>query len=126
MSALGLDDDHGATQGLDRHLGTGLEARLEVAEVHRLRVRPERLERHRHLLRRAAELAHLHVQRHLAALFGRAALRARACARALVAATGGLAHARALAAADALARLARTGVRLEVVQTDALGRLGLV
>src|SRR3712207_6889325 len=62
------------------------EAGLELGEVDRLRVRPERLERHRHLLVRPAELAHPHVERVLAALERRPVLRARARAVALVAA----------------------------------------
>src|SRR3712207_2759978 len=167
MSALRLDDDHGATRGLDllargggelvrmdgqrlaeialgqdldvdalaraqalllqgleRDLGARLEAVLEVGEVDRLGVRPERLERHRHLLRRAAELAHLHVDRHLAALRAEARLRARSGARALLATARGLAAVGALAAPDALARLARTRSGLQRVQPDAL--LGLV
>ena len=81
-----------------------VEALLEVGEVDRLRVGPEALERHRHLLVRAAQLAHPHVDRVLAALVAGLALRARARAVALVAAAGGLALARALAAADPLAR----------------------
>src|SRR3712207_7720493 len=52
-------------------------ARLQVVEVHGLRVRPERLERHRHLLVRAAQLAHPHVDRVLAALEVHARLGAR-------------------------------------------------
>src|SRR5204863_5770112 len=103
-----------------------VEARVQVGEVHRLGVRPERLERHRHLLVRAAELAHPHVDRVLAALEARAALGAGARAVALLATAGGLARARALAAADALARPARAGGRLEAVEADALlGDLGL-
>jgi hypothetical protein len=69
---------------------------------------------------RAAQLAHPHVQRHLAALEARALLGARAGAVALLAAAGRLAGARALAAPDALARLARAGGGLEVVQADRL------
>ena len=76
------------------------------------------LERHRLLHVRAAQLAHPHVDRHLAALEAGAALRAGARARALLAATGGLADAGALAAADALAAVARAGVRLQGVQSD--------
>src|SRR5262245_43962528 len=97
-----------------------VEPRLEVLEVDRLRVRPEHLERHRHLLVRAAQLAHPHVDRVLAALEAGAALGARTRAVALLAAAGGLAVARALAAADALARPARAGGRLEVVEADQL------
>ena len=97
-----------------------VEARLEVEQVDRLRVRPERLERHRLLHVRAAQLAHPHVDRHLAALEARAVLGARARAGALLAAAGGLADAGALAAADALARPAAAGGRLQLVQADAL------
>src|SRR4051794_19123724 len=82
-------------------------------------VRPERLERHRHFLVRAAQLAHPHVNRVLAALEAGAVLGAGAGAVALVTATGGLAVARAMAAADALAVLAGAGGRREVVQADA-------
>src|SRR3954467_8901309 len=114
--ALGL-------QRLERDLVAGLEAPLEVLEVDRLRVRAERLEGHRLLHVRAAELAHPHVDRHLAALEVRALLGAGARAGALLAPAGRLAGARALAAADALARLARPRRRLEGVQTDALGGL---
>src|SRR3954447_1387567 len=80
----------------------GVEAGLEVLEVHGLRVRPERLERHRHLLVRAAQLAHPHVDRVLAALEAGGVLRARAGAVALVAAAGRLAVSGAVAAAHAL------------------------
>src|SRR5215211_2220536 len=44
----------GVPQGLRRHLGAGVEPRLEVADVDGLGVRPEVLERHRHLVMRAA------------------------------------------------------------------------
>src|SRR3954464_16052147 len=104
---------------LERHVGALVEARLEILEVDRLRVRAERLERHRLLPVRAAQLAHPHVDRHLAALEVGPALRARARARALLAAARGLAEARALAAADALAVLARARGGLERVQSDA-------
>ena len=104
-----------------------VELALQVGQVDRLGVRPERLERHRHLLVRAAQLAHPHVDRVLAALEARAVLGARARAVALLAAAGGLARAGALAAADALARPARAGGRLEVVEPDELfGGLGLL
>ncbi len=93
-----------AVHRLERHRRAGLEARLEVDQVDRLGVRAERLERHRLLHVRAAQLAHPHVNRVLAALEPGAALGARARAPALLAAAGGLAGARALAAADALAR----------------------
>src|SRR5215204_6794894 len=108
------------TQRVGGHLGTRVEARIEVVEVHGLRLRPELLERHRLLHMRAAQLAHPHVDRRLTSLEVHALLRARARAGTLVAASGGLAGARALATADALARLARAGRRLQGVQTDAL------
>src|SRR5438309_4171037 len=87
---------------LDRDLRAGIEAALERVDVDGLRVRAERLEGHRLLHVRAAQLSHAHVDRHLAALEGGAALGARARARALLPATGGLACAGAFAAADAL------------------------
>src|SRR5215216_4797997 len=96
-----------------------VEALLQVGQVDRLGVRPEHLERHRHLLVRPAQLAHAHVDRRLTALEARTVLGAGAGAVALVAAPGGLAVARARAAADALALLARPRVGLEVVQSDA-------
>src|SRR5215216_1967613 len=95
-----------------------VEALLEVGEVDRLRVRPEHLERHRHLLVRPAQLPHPHVDRRLAALEACAVLRAGARPVALVAAAGGLAVAGAGAAADALAVLARARRGLEVVEPD--------
>ena len=52
-----------ASQRVRGDLGAGVEARLEVAKVHGLGVRPERLERHRLLHVRAAQLAHPHVDR---------------------------------------------------------------
>src|SRR3954447_401816 len=110
----------GGAQLLQADRGAGVEALIEVVQVHVLRVRPERLERHRHLLVRAAQLAHPHVDRVLAALEAGAPLGARARAVALVAAPGGLAGPRALAAADALTRPARARGRLEVVQALAL------
>src|SRR4051794_35303041 len=119
----------GAPKGVEVDGGAVVEAGVEVREVDRLRVRAERLERHRHLLVRAAQLAHPHVNRVLAALEARTALGARARPVALLAAAGGLAGARALAATDALARAPRAGGRLEVVEADGLfgglGRLGL-
>src|SRR5204862_7710484 len=88
----------GRAQGVGGDLGAVVEAGVEVAQVHRLRVRAAvLLERHRLLHVRTAQLAHPHVDRHLAALGVRAALRARARAGALLAAAGGLADARALA-----------------------------
>ena len=130
--ALGEDLDRNALargqalalQRLERDRVAGGEARLEVEQVDRLGVGPERLERHRLLHVRAAQLAHPHVDRHLAALEAGALLGARARAVALLAAAGGLAGARALAAADPLARPARARGGLEVVQADAL--LGLL
>ena len=107
-------------QRLERDLGAGLEARLEVEQVDRLRVRAERLERHRLLHVRAAQLAHPHVDRHLAALEAGAVLGAGARAVALLAAAGGLAGARALAAADALARPARPGAGVRLCRPIAL------
>src|SRR5690242_290307 len=110
-------------QRVERHRVAGLEARLEVRDVEDLRVRPERLEGHRLLHVRAAQLAHPHVDRHLAALEVRARLRARARAVALLAAAGRLAGARALAAADALARLAAVRGGLEGVQPEVVALL---
>src|SRR3954452_23406363 len=110
--------------GIDR--GAVVEPRIEVREVHRLRVRPEHLERHRHLLVGPAQLAHAHVDRVLAALEARAVLGAGAGAVALLAAAGGLAGARALTAADALARAARARSRGQRVQADVLGGDDLV
>ena len=60
-----------------RHLGAVLEE-IQVGEVDGLGVRPERLERHRLLHVRAAQLAHPHVQRVLAALVAGLALASRA------------------------------------------------
>ena len=79
---------------------------LEIVQVHVLRVRPEHLERHRHLLVRAAQLAHPHVERVLTALEARALLGAGTRVVALVAAAGRLAVAGPVTAADALAVLA--------------------
>ena len=72
---------------------------------------PERLERHRLLHVRAAQLAHPHVEGDLAALVAGLALVARARAGALLAAPGGPAVARALAPAHALARPPRAARR---------------
>src|SRR5208282_5975431 len=88
---------------LERHLGARLEAVLERADVDRLGVRTEGLERHRLLHVRAAQLSHTHVNRHLAALEGGPAARSRARARALLPAARGLARAGPFATADALA-----------------------
>src|SRR3712207_2314310 len=57
---LALGQPGGAQRG-EVHRGAVVEPRLEVGEVDRLRVRAERLEGHRHLLVRAAQLAHPHV-----------------------------------------------------------------
>src|SRR5215218_1271652 len=103
-------------QRVGGHLRPLVEACLEIAQVHRLGVRAELLERHRLLHVRTAQLAHPHVDRGLTPLEVHALLRARARAGALVAAPGGLAGAGALAAADALARLARAGGRLQRVE----------
>ena len=108
-------------QRLERDLGAGVEARVEVAQVHGLRVRAERLERHRLLHVRAAQLAHPHVDRHLAALEARAVLGARARAGALVAAAGGLAVPEPWPRPTRLRGLAAAGSRLQVVQADLLG-----
>src|SRR3954453_15123318 len=105
--------------GIDRR--AVVEARIQVVEVDGLGVRPERLERHRHLLVRPAQLAHPHVDRVLAALEARAGLGAGTRAVALVAAPGRLAVAGAMAAPDALAGLARARRRLETVEADGLG-----
>src|ERR1044072_7268930 len=116
--ALGL-------HGRERDVVAGLEARLEVLEVHGLRVRPEHLERHRLLHVRAAQLAHPHVNRHLSALEAGTVLGARARAGALAAAARRLARARGVAAADALARLAAARSGLQRVEADRLVGLGL-
>src|SRR3954452_21788669 len=116
----------GGTQLLQADRGAGVEALIEVVQVHVLCVRPERLERHRHLLVRAAQLAHPHVDRVLAALEAGAPLGARARAVALVAAPGGLAVARAVPAPDALAVLLGPRGRLERMQPDGLRRELLV
>src|SRR5579859_448207 len=73
-------------QRLERDDRAGLEPLLEIADVDRLGVGAERLEGHRLLLVRAAQLAHPHVDRVLAALEVCAALGARARAPALLAA----------------------------------------
>src|SRR5579872_2046210 len=95
-------DDPLLDEGLRRHLCAGVEA-VEVAHVHRHRLRAERADRHRVLRRRAALLADAHVDRHLAALEAGAHLvRAGARLLALDPAAGVAALARAGAAADAL------------------------
>src|SRR4051812_1733235 len=107
----------GETAVLERRwcdLRAVVEARVEVAQVDRLRVRAaELLERHRLLHRRAAQLAEPHVDRHLAALEVHGVAVAGARAPALVAAARGLAGARALAATHALPAVARALRRLE-------------
>jgi hypothetical protein len=66
-------------QRLRRDLLAGVEARLEVADVDRLRDRAERTDRHRVGRGVAAQLGRAHVERHLAALEARAhGVRARA------------------------------------------------
>src|SRR4051794_22492396 len=121
-------DRHVARLGQTRGLQLGqadrravVEARVEVVEVHVLRVRPEHLERHRHLLVRAAQLAHPHVERILAALEAGPVLGAGARVVALVAPPRRLAVAGAVAAADALAVALGAGRRLQRVQADVLG-----
>src|SRR5689334_3089862 len=86
------------------HLGAGVEAIVEVADVDRLGRGAEVLERHRLLFVRAAELSHPHVDRVLPALVTGLLLRAGARAVALLSAARGLAEAAALAAAHAAAR----------------------
>src|SRR5215213_7768202 len=110
----------GSAQRVGRDLGARVEARLEVGQVHGLRARAELLERHRLLHRRAAQLAHPHVDRGLAALEANALARAAAGAGALVAAAGRLAGARAVPAPDALAVLAGALVGPERMESDAL------
>src|SRR5581483_6245016 len=100
--------------------GARLKARLEIDEIDRLGLGPERLERHRLLHMRTAQLAHPHVNRVLAALEPVSLLGARARAPAFLAAAGGLAGARALAAANALARAARARSGTEVMKADSL------
>src|ERR1700746_503026 len=73
-----------ALQQLERHLGARVEARVERPDVHRLRARAERLERHRLLHVRPAQLSHAHVDRHLPALERDLALRSRTRPRALL------------------------------------------
>src|SRR5918997_5309147 len=99
-------------------LGIRLEARLEVAQVDRLRARAEVLERHRLLHVRAAQLSHAHVDRHLAALEGLLSLVARARAGALLASARRLAVPGALATPQALAPVPRPGGGLERVEPD--------
>src|SRR3954468_23076798 len=111
----------GRAQRLEIHGRAVGEALRQVVQVHVLRVRPEWLERHRHLLVRPAQLAHAHVDRVLAALEARAVLGAGTRAVALVAAPGRLAMAGAVAAPDALAGFARARGRLEGMQADRLG-----
>src|SRR5262249_54168299 len=95
---------------------------LEVAEVHRMGVRPERPDRHRVSRRRAAELADAHVDRHLPALeTGAHLVRARARLLALDPARRVAALAGARPAAYALAILPRLG-GLEVREVQLLFR----
>src|SRR5262249_4502504 len=105
-------------QRLRRDLAAGLEASLEVAEVHRLAVGPARAARHRVRGRVAAQLHSAHVERHLPALEPRAhRVRARARLLALDPAAGKAPLARAQAAADALAVFARLrGLQVGQVQ----------
>src|ERR1700716_2558299 len=130
--ALGEDLDRdalalGQTLGLERvggDLGAAVEALFQRREIDRLGVRAEGLERHRLLHVRAAQLAHPHVDRVLAALEAGPLLFARARAGALLAAPGGLAGAGPLAAAHALARPSTATGRLDAVQPDALVAAG--
>src|SRR5262249_27060347 len=88
---------------LERYVGAGLEARLEVAQVHCLRERAMRAHRHGVLRVGAAQLAEAHVDRVLAALEAGPHLGgAGARLLPLDAATGVAALAGAQAAADAL------------------------
>src|SRR5207244_10616887 len=106
-------------EGVRRDLGSVVEAGVEVAQVHRLGLgAAELLERHRLLHVRPAQLAHPHVDRHLAALGVRAALGAGPRACALLTAPARLSDARALAAADALAPVAGPRRGLQRVQAD--------
>src|SRR3954452_7338919 len=115
----------GRAQRLEIHRRAVGEARGQVVQVHVLHVGPERLERHRHLLVRPAQLAHAHVDGVLAALEARAVLGAGAGAVALVAAPGGLAVPGAVPAPDALAVALGARSRLEAVEADGLGVDGL-
>src|SRR6478752_5640512 len=113
----------GETLGVHRLKRNGrarLEASLEVEQIDRLGLRAKRLERHRLLHVRAAQLAHPHVNRVLATLEPGALLGAGTRPVALLSAAGGLAGARALTATDALARASRAGRRGQVVEPDAL------
>ena len=123
VAALG---QAGLAEGLGGHLVARLEALIEVADVDRLGPRAELLEGHRHLVVRAAQLPHPHVDRGLAALVGDLALRAGAGAGSLVAPARGLAETAALAAAQALARGARALGRAQVVETHRLVGLRFV
>ena len=101
----------------------GVEARLEVAEVHGLGGCPERPDRHRVGGRVAAQLRQAHVDRHLATLeAGRHLVRAGARLLALDPAAGVPPLAGAHAAADALAVLPRLR-RLEAVEIELLGHV---
>ena len=107
-------------EGLGGHLVTRLEAVIEVADVDRLGPGAELLEGHRHLVVRAAQLPHPHVDRGLAALVGDLALGSGAGAGSLVPAARRLAEPAALASAQALARCARAGRRAQVVSPSRL------
>src|SRR5205085_9089804 len=71
-------------EGVGRHLVAVGETLVEVAQIDRLRVRAEALERHRLLHVRPAQLAHTHVDRHLAALGAGPGLEAAAGTRAVL------------------------------------------
>src|SRR2546421_10599156 len=102
------------------HLVAVGETLVEVAQVHGLRVGAEALERHRLLHVRSAQLAHPHVDRHLAALGAGARLCAAPRAGALLAAPRGLPDARSLATANSLLRVPRAGRGLQAVEADLL------
>src|SRR5205085_10791907 len=102
------------------HRRACVEAALERRDVDGLGVRAERLEGHRLLHVRAAQLSHAHVDRHLAALEGRPALGPGTRACPLLPAAGGLAGARTFAAPHALAGAPAPGSRRDAVQPDAL------
>src|SRR4029450_5379134 len=109
-----LADEPRGLERLRGHLGARIEARLEVGDVHRLTVRPERPDRHRVRGRVPAKLAETHVDRHLAALEARRhLLRTGPRLLALDPAARVPTFAGTQAAADALPRLACLG-RLQV------------
>src|SRR5262249_52682141 len=108
-------------QRLRGDLLPGLEAKLEVAEIDRLRIRAERADRHCVGRRVTAQLGRAHVERHLAALeAGAHRVRARARLLTLDPAAGVPALSRAEAAPDALAILARLR-GLEVREVELFG-----